>query len=69
MRDAITEAAVSSEKYNFLRAEQLRMRANEELRYKGDNQPLLPALEEAADLFRQPPALAPEMTTQDAARD
>ena len=61
LRDAITEAAVSSEKYNFLRAEQLRMRENRELRYRGENQPLLPAIEEArpGDLFRNPPPIEP----------
>lgn len=63
MRDAATEAAVSSEKYNFLRAEQLRMRENKELRYRGDKQPLLPALEDftapPADLFRNPPPIDP----------
>lgn len=57
LRDAITEATVSSEKYNFLRTEQLRMRQNREMRYQGDKQPLLPALDEpaASDLFRNPP--------------
>ena len=66
MRDAATEAAVSSEKYNFLRAEQLRMRENKELRYRGDKQPLLPALEEftapPADLFRNPPPIDPAVS-------
>lgn len=68
LRDAITEAAVSSEKYNFLRAEQLRMRANRELRYRGDNQPLLPQLPPSAaeaapapDLFSRPPPLQPPL--------
>ena len=65
MRDAATEAAISSEKYNFLRAEQLRMRENKELRYRGDKQPLLPTLEEMtappADLFRNPPPVAPQV--------
>ncbi|MFA5685066.1 MAG: type II secretion system secretin GspD [Lysobacteraceae bacterium] len=55
LRDAATEASISSEKYNFLRGEQLRLRENTELRYHGDNQPLLPAL--PADLFRSPPPL------------
>ena len=66
MRDAATEAAVSSEKYNFLRAEQLRMRENKELRYRGDKQPLLPALEDftapPADLFRNPPPIDPAVS-------
>ena len=49
LRDAATEAALSSEKYNFLRAEQLR-RLND-LGPAGG--PLLPEL--PADLFRHPP--------------
>jgi general secretion pathway protein D len=71
LRDAITEAAVSSEKYNFLRAEQLRMRENRELRYRGDNQPLLPALEDArpGDLFRNPPPLDPALPDEAKPRD
>lgn len=71
LRDAITEAAVSSEKYNFLRAEQLRMRENKELRYRGDNQPLLPALEDArpGDLFRHPPPLDPALPDEAQPRD
>jgi general secretion pathway protein D len=44
LRDAATEAAVSNEKYNFLRAEQLQMRANRELKYR-DLQPVLPPLD------------------------
>jgi general secretion pathway protein D len=44
LRDAATEAAVSSEKYNFLRAEQLKMRENRELKFR-DEQPLLPELD------------------------
>ncbi|MCB1566049.1 MAG: type II secretion system secretin GspD [Rhodanobacteraceae bacterium] len=49
LRDAATEAALSSEKYNFLRAEQLR-RLNDMGPAGG---PLLPEL--PADLFRNPP--------------
>jgi general secretion pathway protein D len=61
LRDAATEAAVSSEKYNFLRAEQLKMRENRELRFR-EQQPVLPAL---PDLMRAPPAHSPtpEMPT------
>lgn len=71
LRDAITEAAVSSEKYNYLRAEQLRMRENKELRYRGDKQPLLPALEDArpGDLFRNPPPIDPTLPDQVPRRD
>lgn len=80
LRDAATEAAVSSEKYNFLRAEQLRMRANREMRYHGDKQPLLPELPPATpapvpapaqDMFSNPPPLPPAQTlplSQDPAR-
>ncbi len=71
LRDAITEAAVSSEKYNFLRAEQLRMRENRELRYHGENQPLLPDLEStrSGDLFRNPPPIDPAATDEAGRRD
>ncbi|MCX7557552.1 type II secretion system secretin GspD [Xanthomonadaceae bacterium JHOS43] len=73
LRDAITEAAVSSEKYNYLRAEQLRMRENKELRYRGDAQPLLPALDEislpSVDLFRNPPPVEPSLPDQVERRD
>ncbi len=55
LRDAATEAAVSSEKYNYLRAEQLKMRENKELRYR-NSQPLLPELP-APDLIRNPPPI------------
>jgi general secretion pathway protein D len=65
LRDAATEAAVSNEKYNFLRAEQLEMRANRELKYR-ELQPVLPPLDsrppvirsqdrEGADLISNPP--------------
>jgi general secretion pathway protein D len=71
LRDAATEAAVSGEKYNFLRAEQLRMGENRELKYRGAQQPLLPplppvqlpvepaAVENRNDLMRNPPPVAP----------
>lgn len=54
LRDAATEAAVSNEKYNFLRAEQLRMRENRELRFR-EQQPVLPPLPDPQDLIRNPP--------------
>lgn len=58
LRDAAIETALSSEKYNFLRAEQLRLRENRELRFR-DAQPVLPAL--PPDLMeRLPPPPAPE---------
>jgi general secretion pathway protein D len=46
LRDAAAEQAISSEKYNFLRSEQIRLRENHELRYR-DQQPVLPALPDA----------------------
>jgi general secretion pathway protein D len=70
LRDAATEAAISNEKYNFLRAEQLEMRSNRELKYR-ELQPVLPPLEsqppvirsqdrEGADLMQNPPPPPPE---------
>jgi general secretion pathway protein D len=60
LRDAATEASVSNEKYNFLRAEQLQMRENRELRFR-DEQPVLPALPPTPppDLMRSPPPIPP----------
>lgn len=58
LRDAITEAAVSSEKYNFLRAEQLQMQQRFEGRIRGGDTPALPA--QPADLFTNPPPVATE---------
>ena len=46
LRDAAAEQAISSEKYNFLRSEQIRLRENHELRYR-NQQPVLPALPDA----------------------
>jgi len=60
LRDEATTAAISSERYNFLRAEQQRMSENKELRYNGDKQPILPELPE--ELFLPPPA--PAATTE-----
>ncbi|MGQ0799375.1 MAG: type II secretion system secretin GspD [Pseudomarimonas sp.] len=58
LRDEATTAAISSERYNFLRAEQQRMSENKELRYNGDKQPMLPELPE--ELFLPPPAATTE---------
>jgi general secretion pathway protein D len=71
LRDAATEAAVSSEKYNFLRAEQMMMREDRSLRYHGDKQPLLPELEPVSppDLFRNPPPVDPKTPDEAATRD
>jgi general secretion pathway protein D len=64
LRDAATEAAVSSEKYNFLRAEQLKMRENRELKFR-EQQPVLPELP-AQDLMRAPHMDVPVPRAQDA---
>jgi general secretion pathway protein D len=57
LRDAATEAAVSSEKYNYIRTEQLRIRERAGSRIGGEQQPLLPEL--APDLFENPPPAPP----------
>lgn len=53
LRDAVTEAVVSSEKYNYIRAEQLQIRERAGSRIGGEQQPLLPEL--PRDLFQNPP--------------
>lgn len=58
LRDAATEAAVSSEKYNYIRAEQLQIRARAGSRIGGQEQPLLPEL--PRDLFQNPPPVQGE---------
>jgi len=45
-RDGITEAAISSEKYNFIRAEQLRAREETDGLIRKDDIPLLPKYED-----------------------
>ncbi len=52
LRDAATEAAVSSEKYNYMRTEQLKLRANRALLTPQDKRPLLP---EMHDFLANPP--------------
>ena len=52
LRDAATEQAVSSEKYNYIRTEQLRMRGNDALLTPRDQRPLLP---EMHDFLANPP--------------
>ena len=42
LRDAAMEAAVTSEKYNFIRTDELRARERRENQIKGKDQPLLP---------------------------
>ncbi len=44
LRDAATEQAVSSEKYNYMRTEQLKLRDNRALLTPRDERPLLPAV-------------------------
>ena len=44
LRDAATEQAVSSEKYNYIRTEQMTMRANRENLTPGSKQPALPQM-------------------------
>ncbi len=59
LRDAATEAAVSSEKYNYIRAEQLQIRERAGSRVGGEQQPLLPEL--PRDLFQNPPPVQPPL--------
>jgi len=59
LRDAATEAAVSSEKYNYIRAEQLQIRERAGSRIGGEQQPLLPEL--PRDLFQSPPPVQPPL--------
>ena len=53
LRDAVTETSLSSDKYNYLRAEQMRLRDAEGSPFRGERQPVLPPLPQ--DLFRAPP--------------
>lgn len=56
LRDAVTEAALSNEKYTFLRGEQLQMQERFEGKVRGGPLPRLP--EDPKDLFQNPPPLA-----------
>jgi general secretion pathway protein D len=51
LRDAATEAAVSNEKYNYMRTEQLRLREDTAPLTPRSERPLLP---EAHDFLRDP---------------
>ena len=53
LKDAATEAAVSEEKYNFLRTEQMQMRENRETITPRSQQPMLPEVRD----FLATPAL------------
>ncbi|HET8900121.1 MAG TPA: type II secretion system secretin GspD [Rhodanobacteraceae bacterium] len=55
LRDAATEQAVSSEKYNYIRTEQLKMREDDALLTPRDKRPLLPAMHD----FLANPGLPP----------
>jgi len=53
LKDSVTEAAVSEEKYNFIRTEQLQMRENRETITPRSQQPMLPEVHD----FLASPAL------------
>ena len=53
LKDAVTEASVSEEKYNFIRSEQLQMRENRETITPRSQQPMLPEVHD----FLASPAL------------
>ncbi|MBL8300075.1 MAG: type II secretion system secretin GspD [Rhodanobacteraceae bacterium] len=70
LRDAATEAAVSSEKYNYIRTEQLQMRSNREALTPQNKQPVVP---EMHDFMANPngpatPAAPPPAAGKPAAR-
>ena len=52
LRDAATEASVSSEKYNYIRTEQLQMRENNEIVTPRADMPMLP---DVHDFLASPP--------------
>lgn len=58
LRDEAAEAALTNEKYNFLRDEQLKMRERYDGKIRGGDLPAVPA--NSNDLFARPPA-APDM--------
>ena len=60
LRDAATEASVSSEKYNYIRTEQVQMRESVEAMTPREQQPMLP---EVHDFLASPPLdIAPKET-------
>ncbi len=61
LRDAATEAAVSSEKYNYMRTEQLRMRENPAALTPRSERPMLP---EVHDFLRSPALNTPATRTE-----
>ncbi|MDZ4377109.1 MAG: type II secretion system secretin GspD [Xanthomonadaceae bacterium] len=54
LRDAAAEAALTNEKYNYLRNEQMRMRERYDGKIRGGDLPSVP--ENSNDLFTRPPA-------------
>lgn len=62
LRDGISEAAVTSEKYNYLRSEQIQMQERFEGRIRGGELPQLPA--DPQDLFQTPPLQPPQSQSQ-----
>jgi general secretion pathway protein D len=58
LRDAAAEAALTNEKYNYLRNEQMRMRERYDGKIRGGDLPSVP--ENSNDLFTRPPA-APDL--------
>jgi general secretion pathway protein D len=63
LRDAATEAAVSSEKYNYMRTRQLEMRETPEMVTPSDRRPLLPAVHDflSSPSLDGPPGPAPAL--------
>jgi general secretion pathway protein D len=64
LRDAATEAAVSSEKYNYIRTEQLEMRDNHEVVTPRADMPMMPDVHDflaapAMDVTPTPPETPP----------
>lgn len=57
LRDAASEASVSSEKYNYMRTRQLELRDERWPLTQGDKQPMLP---DVHDFLAAPPARAPQ---------
>jgi general secretion pathway protein D len=59
LRDAVSEASVASEKYNFIRTEQIQMRENSQVLTPEHDMPLLPDVHD----FLSSPTLDPAPNT------
>lgn len=59
-RDSFTEAAITSEKYNFIRSEQIRAREATESRSARDDTPVLPEYQDFLKSGRPQPAKPPD---------